>query len=543
MEMKRIFGSLDPFMEFGDVLGRKVANVTFLSALMAADPFDEYHFYLGSESECENFRGQADEYFPAQASRLQAMVRAELPSGLAGNSYHVFHLSDCISHQPKLARVRNAYSRECFPITGVTHSLSYAHYGPAFLAHLWPGATKRDCIVCTSRTGKEVVRRSLDSLRQGYGLSEATHPGPTLRRVPLAVDENKITPATSDEKAAARNRLALSKDKAVLLVFGRISHYSKMDLMPLLRAMDRAKATGMEPGSYTLAFAGWTEDGESYHEAITGLAASMGIDARVFARPDEAEKMDLFRAADMFISIADNPQETFGITIIEAMAAGLPVVASKYDGYRDLVTDGETGLLVDTFTPDQTEDIDAMAPLLFDSDSHLLLAQQTVVDVPALAAAISRLHGSQQLREFMGQAGRARVEARYGWSRVIEDYVSLWEELWTLPTQTEATPHPMEMQYGDLFGHYADNVSADMMLHMSAFGEKVYRGAALPVIYPGVSQHVDMDKLKKLLFSARKPLSMQDMLARSVAMDESTSASARFLILWAIKHDLLERVS
>src|SRR6516164_5936950 len=56
----------------------------------------------------------------------------------------------------------------------------------------------------------------------------------------------------------------------------------------------------------------------------------------------------VWHAADIFASLSDSIQETFGLVIVEAMASGLPVVASDWDGYRDLVADGETGFLVPT---------------------------------------------------------------------------------------------------------------------------------------------------------------------------------------------------
>src|SRR3546814_3034291 len=56
-------------------------------------------------------------------------------------------------------------------------------------------------------------------------------------------------------------------------------------------------------------------------------------------------------AADVFVSLSDNIQESFGITPVEAMAAGLPCIVSDWDGYRDTVVDGETGILVPTWVP------------------------------------------------------------------------------------------------------------------------------------------------------------------------------------------------
>ncbi len=540
--MKSIFGSLDPFMELGDILGRRVANSGFLHAFMALDPFDEYHFFLPGERECADFRALAKAHFPAQEQRMKAYPRQELPQALSQTAYHAFHLSDCITHQPQLARLRNLHSKKLFPITGVTHSLSYAHYGPAFLAHLWPGTTPRDCIVCTSRTGQSVVENYFSFLREGWGLSKERFLQPSLRRVPLAVDTDHLAPAAPKEKRAARKRLSLPNERVVFLVFGRLSHYSKMDLLPLLRAFKRCIDQGMEPASFTLALAGWVEEGENYHQAVIDMAASLGIDAQVFARPSEAQKLDLYAASDVFVSIADNVQETFGITILEAQAAGLAVVASEYDGYRDLVRDNETGLLVPTLVAAKTPGIDPLAPLIFDSDSHFSLAQQTVVDVPALAAALLALHTDSALRAELGRAARSRIAERYSWTKIIKDYLALWDELWTLPAKRHSGPHPMELPYGQLFGHYTTSNSHDaMVVRSSEHGQRIYQGKDLPVIYPGMAHWVNAEALNALLFAARKPISQGEIVARLADMGQDVEPqSVHVLVMWALKHDILE---
>ncbi|MBI3542646.1 MAG: glycosyltransferase, partial [Deltaproteobacteria bacterium] len=65
------------------------------------------------------------------------------------------------------------------------------------------------------------------------------------------------------------------------------------------------------------------------------------------------ERQDLHRAvwqaADIFCSLADNVQETFGLTPLEAMAAGLPQVVSDWNGYRDTVRHGVDGFRVPAF--------------------------------------------------------------------------------------------------------------------------------------------------------------------------------------------------
>ena len=60
----------------------------------------------------------------------------------------------------------------------------------------------------------------------------------------------------------------------------------------------------------------------------------------------EETKRQALAVSDVAISLVDNAQETFGLAIAEAMAAGLPVVASDWSGYRDLVRDGIDGYLI-----------------------------------------------------------------------------------------------------------------------------------------------------------------------------------------------------
>src|SRR5207237_6024463 len=80
-------------------------------------------------------------------------------------------------------------------------------------------------------------------------------------------------------------------------------------------------------------------------------------------------------------------REGYGIACAEAMAHGRPVVASAVGGLRDLVVDGETGLLV----PPQ--------------------------DIDALRAALERLLADGELRGRLGAAGRKRIAERFSWPR------------------------------------------------------------------------------------------------------------------------------
>ena len=85
---------------------------------------------------------------------------------------------------------------------------------------------------------------------------------------------------------------------------------------------------------------------DAFVEGARAFAPGVGVTFVDGMAP--AQRFEVWRAADLVVSLVDNIQETFGLVIVEAMTSGLPVVASNWDGYRDLVEDGQTGFLVPT---------------------------------------------------------------------------------------------------------------------------------------------------------------------------------------------------
>jgi D-inositol-3-phosphate glycosyltransferase len=124
------------------------------------------------------------------------------------------------------------------------------------------------------------------------------------------------------------------------------------------------------------------------------LARRHGVSSRVHlrGRVDRADLPALLRSADVVACVPW--YEPFGIVPIEAMACGVPVVASAVGGLLDTVVDGGTGVHV---PPRQPE---------------------------AVAAALCRLLADDRLRRRLGRAGAAQAATRYGWglvSRATED--------------------------------------------------------------------------------------------------------------------------
>ncbi|MFG3757273.1 glycosyltransferase, partial [Klebsiella pneumoniae] len=131
-------------------------------------------------------------------------------------------------------------------------------------------------------------------------------------------------------------------------------------------------------------------------------------------------------AADLFVSLPDNLQETFGMTVLEAMAASLPCVVSDWSGLRESVVDGETGYVVPTCMPSARESDMVLTRAAFGvesfDDSIAALNQVVAVDIGVAARRIAALAASAELRRRLGRAGLARVVGDYDWTAILAQY-------------------------------------------------------------------------------------------------------------------------
>lgn len=547
MSSPRIFLTLDPFYEGGGVMGRIAANAGFMRALLRAGVFDACHFFLPNPAQVRTLEAalRQDGLF-SDATRL--FTRQELPQALTRGDYYCAHLSDCLTSLPALARLRRLHAPRAFPVTGPTHTLSYSRFAPLYLSHLWPGASGREAIVATSRAALAMLGATFAWLREGYGLSEATHPGPGLAHIPLGVDPDLFPPPDPQAKADARARLGLPQDRWTLLCFGRLSPGHKFDLPPLLRALQRCllPGGGMRAAGVTLLLAGWTDTtGPGPADTWAALARNLGLGVQLLKRPDAAQKRDCFLAADCFVSPSDSIQETFGLTLLEAGLAGLPVVASDFDGYRDLVVHEETGLLVPTVGFPETPSLDALAPLLPDDTLHLLLGQQTALDVPALARALARLYADRDPQDGLGarwgRAGRERVLREFGWPAVVARHCELWEAMWRTPEPVALAAHPLHFPYARLFAGYPSQTLNDATpVRRTRLGEAIARGQDHPQQYLGMEQLLHADAVRRLLVLSRSAVAAGELVRRIMEDGGHAEAVARFCLHWALKQDILE---
>jgi len=420
------FGSISPFVEQGGAerrIGRLVANHDFIKALVRYGSFDEYVLANPSSENQRSFLDVVDGWGldAATRARVTPVPLVDLPARIARDAFHVFHAGGWGAFLPGLHRLRAAHAPRPWPITGMIFSihgremLDYA----VRLAHA--GLTTADAIACLSRDGLDAFARLLDA---GAAIAGRRFAG---RLVPLGLGVDDDVLDAPGDRAAGRRRLQIPDDAVALLVLGRITPAQKMDLAPLLKVFAR-RIIPEAPRPVVLVIAGGASDGDV--RLLQSLIDAYGVRAhtRVHANFLARVKPDLLAAADIVVSVADNTQETFGLSILEALGHGRPVVASRFDGYKDLVDHDVDGLLVDTLWC-EADPLAGLGDVMDPNVAQLIQAQSVAIDSAQLADFLGELIADEPRRLVMGAAGRAKVNDRFRASAVVHHYEAVWDEL------------------------------------------------------------------------------------------------------------------
>lgn len=295
-----------------------------------------------------------------------------------------------------------------------------------------------DALICTSPSVQSAMVAMFDEwteyLADRFG--GQARPRPQLTLIPLGVNAAALSAAANrpDARAATRRALSIAPDDILILWVGRLSFFEKAFPQSMMRAAEEAaQATGKR---VHFAMVGWFPNGADgermYRQAVEAHAPS--ITFHVVDGNNRDQLGNMWAAADIFISLVDNIQETFGITPLEAMASGLPVVISDWDGYRYTVRDGEEGFLIPTLGGPEgglVEDLVGEHTMGLKSYQQYvgIVAQHTAVHVGRATQALTELIKSPDLRRRMGDAGRHRVRETFDWSVVAPQYTALAAEL------------------------------------------------------------------------------------------------------------------
>ncbi|QEX22198.1 hypothetical protein FRZ61_21280 [Hypericibacter adhaerens] len=353
-----------------------------------------------------------------------------------------------------------------FSISGITHTT--ASFGAMdAITGLVTGPVQRwDALICSSTAVRKTVDRVIDAqmdfFRDRLGATGKLAL-PELPVIPLGVDCDGFKP-NGPARRTWRERLRIADRDIALLFVGRLSFHAKAHPLPMyLAAEAAAKAI---KGKVHLIQAGWFANDaieQSFRSGAREFCPS--VNAIFLDGRKKDIRTEIWAAADIFVSFSDNIQETFGLTPIEAMAAGLPCLVSDWDGYMDTVRDGEDGFRIRTWQPPAPLGEDLIYRQISGADSYDRYCgnacQFVAVDTQAACEALVRLAKNRELREKLGGQARRRAREVFDWKTVIGQYQALWQELAKIrKTAKESAPRgkgpawPARLDPFDAFSHY-----------------------------------------------------------------------------------------
>jgi starch synthase len=440
------------------VFGLQIAIRDWVRAYLRYARQDRLTFLIGGKQEADEIQALAREV-GVDASRL-ALLDRRFPEQNFLNLTTIFRPEPDTRNllwQRQLIRDRPSLDgRESldqnknggsFSFCGLAHAISGTEAGEVLQDYILSPSEASDAIICPSHAVAGAIRAFWshygDYLKKRFGTS---YQCPVqLPVIPLGVDIEKFaTRVTPDKRAAQRQKLGIAEDEIVLLWVGRLSAAIKAHPFAMFQAAERAaEKTGKKIHLVMVGYFVPDEAEAQFQKLVGDVCAKAKV---TFVASDDKRFPDgLWAAGDIFLSLVDNCQESFGLTPIEAMAAGLPRVISDWDGYRDSVTDGEDGFLIRTSMPPAGNGFDLTAQVLSGREVYggflAKTALTTAVDAAQAADRITQLISSPALCAAMVEKARARLHANYAWKNIIPAYENLWADL---AAKRQVSPPPKQ---------------------------------------------------------------------------------------------------
>ena len=422
------------------VKGRHSAGAGFLKGFIEHGGTDRLIALTGSRQDFADFRALVEKLDNRGRAVVQAHPLDRRTLRSAGTVFLPWPGLEPMAWNRRLGGERN------YSLCGVTHTVASDRVVDALGRYLMAPTQPWDALICTSTAVRSAVEHVIEQhaeylARRGGGRFRCPVRLPVI---PLGIDCEFYAPRDDDAAPGAgpearrtlRARLGIGEDDLAALFVGRLSFHAKAHPTPMFMAAARAAQrvgnrkihlllTGQFPNrmvetEFRAAAARFC--GAARAHFIDGADGPLGPVVRT-----------AWRASDIFLSLSDNIQETFGLTPVEAMAAGLPCVVSDWNGYKDTVADGETGFRIPTATVGPGAGIDVADRHAAGVDSYDQMigvtSLATAVDVDACADAVARLATDRELRARQAAAARARARRLYDWRVVVAAYQDLWREL------------------------------------------------------------------------------------------------------------------
>ena len=282
----------------------------------------------------------------------------------------------------RLAYVNEVAQLECrrWPLVVTAHSFFGEHADDVIHGFMAPNLRTADRVIAVSpHIADQAAQLGVDRAR--------------IRVIRSGIDTERYHPRSRPE---ARSRLGIPTDAPLVLFVGNLEPRKQVQVLLQALVIVRASVPAVR-----LAIVGAGDE----LARLRAVAADLGVASSVCltGRVSPATLRDWYAAADVFA--LPSSSEAQGIVALEAMACGLPVVASAVGGLHGTIDDSDNGFLVPAGEPEP------------------------------LAQRLLSLLSSPALRESIGAAALRKVSREFSWQRTVQATVEVYRELLQCPNR------------------------------------------------------------------------------------------------------------
>jgi glycosyltransferase involved in cell wall biosynthesis len=292
-----------------------------------------------------------------------------------------------------------------FPIIGLIHGI-HKYKDLENLQDSKTYMTEHDSFICPSADTKDVL------LKIGFKKNQITV-------ISYGVNSTKFKPINNKYELRKKNKI--NSEKTVLLILSRVSPELKSDLTPLFRLIPQIKNH-----SNLLIYIVGHVSNESYVNELKNFAKISNIDHLIKWNhfPDHKNIHEYFQLSDIFLSLSDFYGESFGLTVQEAMATGLPTILSEFSGYKTHLTNQVEGFYIPTITTKTNLNNE----FYYGAQNEFghTFSQTIAMDYRKLIDSINSLIKSNSLREQMGKKAREKIKKNYTLTHMINSYIGFF---------------------------------------------------------------------------------------------------------------------
>lgn len=242
-------------------------------------------------------------------------------------------------------------------------------------------------IAISSEVRSELIRHGID-------------PG-AIRAIPNSVDPDRFRPVDPSSKRAIRARLDIPVTDRVVIYTGRLVSYKGLPLLLYVWREIQARHAHVR----LLLVGSGGLDIHNCEDDLKAYVQSNNLQESVTFAGETEHVHEYLQASDIFVFPTES--EAFGISLIEAMACGLPSIATSVGGVKDILEHGRNGLVV------------------------------RPGDFQQLYAALDTLLEDGAFSERLGAQGRRTARERYSTQAIVQQYASLFVRI----TNMDAPPH------------------------------------------------------------------------------------------------------